>query len=719
MSVNDLIDKYGFDDDNPKSVAVRREADMMTVERFNDYLDNYYNEIGIYRNRKYLQDFVKIQGNFNHQNYKKSYGCLFTPLSVDTIQPGMLGQLDNSWFDVVESIYLKVLNVMPEYENEFSKVFTLMGAMPDRLDVIPPSGQVSRAENELDVIPEEKFLTFLEEFVSMMFEDLYFIPDNFKFKISSSGNPGLPNVIKHKGSLIDKGTSSYIENSFKIFKKAQVINFNQTLKDNNFIERFRNGNLSEIFKRYGILFFYTDQHRSQPDKSTKERFVRTMDLWNPSFYNDHLWSDAVKKIDKDFSIKKYFNRGDFVGRIFADRFKVQCKKWRFVFAESASTNQPVNICLSALRKNLGTVYGNTFKCSDAGTVSKLLADYVNINHVDLRDYDILTFDVSNFDNNLSQHINISYCKGIERVSENLADFIFINSNAPGVTSIPYAKPDPRTIRNKYFFSGNSFNLSTFNMGVSPSGVADVSERAKFVNSAFVLYTYLTKFDKDKCRRVLKGEDKYFKFLNLGDNNFIIAHKKLNITDRLKNSKVFKVDLDDNNTFGGLNLNIDFAKNTITAFESPTSTLIKVLTPERPLDDPMRSSYALGTINRYELANSNWRTATVLDAIDEVMFNRYRSVSQLELAQKRLGDRSFDKSAIYEGLTKYLGENPLSCVSSYFLSILDSGGDKLFYTDVYDNLQDFEKEIVDELFFTVINDADVDYILQFFNLRRKN
>lgn len=696
--------------------SILKEEDLIRSETEyinNDQKEKLMRKINAYRERHIncsrIEDFSKVPRCYQNDG-SKSFPCLLYNGVDNTIEHGYFGQLDNKFYDMCLSVYNICSRTLPDYANDFSKIFTFMGAIPLPVVVPPPSTRIIRRNNDLPDDPSDATLNALRNYVKFFFSSNFYIPDNFVFKIKSTGNPGFPDSILYQGMEISKDNNPYPEEGFRAFKKAIVKKQNEDLgASNEFADCLLSNNLDTLFNKFGVLYMYNDQHRGQPDVSTKVRKGYTIDHWNTDFpfKNEEVTLDKRKVIDSFFQTFSGLNKqyGD---------FDIKAKKYRFVFAESASSNTTPNLILSVIRENYGKNFSTVFKCGDPDTINKNLDLYRERFNINLRDKDLVCFDITQFDNSISPKMLIAYIKGISDVSEPLANEIAKLSTAPGIMNLPYINLDVKSKRNKIFFSGDPFNLDTYRFGVSPSGTADVSEKAKIICSFFVLYTVfgdnIPAFEK-----VLKGEDKSFYFMNLGDNNFIICDKKYNIKKKLESSTIFKIDISEENIFGGCVLKTNFDKNTISASYNPGSVLMKILSPERDLTDPMRSSYVLGTEFRNLIANSDSNIALVLESIDKVMFDMFYCSSQINLCRKSDAQIN-DKSIIYENLQKYVSRFGQMNLSKYFFEILDSGGDKLFYANIYEKLNENEKKIIDNLFFSVLEKDEIQNVLSFYQLK---
>lgn len=642
---------------------------------------------------------------------KRSFGCLLYDGVDSTIQEGIFGQLDQKFYEVCLSVYKACISRLPIHESDFSKIFTFMGVSPEPTTVPPPSTRIIRKNNSLPEDVNTEISDALQAFVSFFFKENYYIPDNFVFKIKSSGNPGFPDSILYEGVEISKNDNPYNEESFRSFKKAIVLQHAKNFKiSNKFADTLESNDLALLLNDFSMLYFYSDQHRGQPDVSSKERFGYTLRSWDT--YDDD--KDKEILLDKTEVLSKYYKNFGHLFNTYGD-FVIKAKKYRFVFAESASTNTVPNLILSCIRKNYGLNFATVYKCGDPDTLNSTFNEYKNKFGINLVNKDIFCFDITQFDNCISPNMLKAYIRGIEDVSPQLANEICKISTAPGGICGPYYNLDPRSARNKIFLTGNPLDISSFSFGVSPSGTADVSEKAKIICSFFVLYSIFGK-NVEKWRKILKGEDPSFLFFNLGDNNFIIADKNLGAKEKIMRSQIFKIDISDEMIFGGTICDIDLNKNQLNFRYNPGSILMKILAPERPIDDPLRSSYNLGTEFRYDIALSDNKIAIILETIDRVMKDKFFCSSQLELA-RRIHSSSIDKSLIYEKLQTFISNFGKANLSKFFLDILDSGGDKLFYTDLYEKLDDFEKRIIDSLFFSTFDEEEVKPILDYYGLRR--
>lgn len=215
------------------------------------------------------------------------------------------------------------------------------------------------------------------------------------------------------------------------------------------------------------------------------------------------------------------------------------------------------------------------------------------------------------------------------------------------------------------------------------------------------------------------EKKNFLISNLGDNNFIVSHKSLKAKDRLQKSKNLKIDISENNTFGGIQIKVDSKNNKFIVKPNPVSTLIKILTPERPLGDAMRSSYELGIIERWKMSNAHSDIGLILSIIDEAMYDVFGTSSQLSLCNKRMRyiESSYDeKDELWKRIANYITSNGSGSISQFFLEVMASQGDKLFYTDLYDKCTPDERKVIDSLFFTVLDEKVSRNIRSFFGIK---
>lgn len=694
-----------------KSVEDVRKDRMKAINGLSnikiDELENYYKK---FSNYKFSNDkIIKHPSNYNKND---NFPCIFDDSDMDL--NGTFGQLDHDWFFLAEFVYNRVLKEMPEYEEEASKIFTFMGCAPEPLTVPPPKTEMTRLSNGLPGDCPKEFAVFLEEFTFRFIKSNFYVRDNFVFKISSKGNPGFPDLVDSNGHLMSKNSNPYIDNSFKMFKKQQVINQNQFINSDEFADALFSANLKKLADKYDVLFMYNDQHRGQPDKFSKERKGYNQDVWKEGYSEDQIVLDK-------FGPLRFFSSYSHLGLDYSG-FKVAAKKYRLVFAESASSNTVPNLIMSSIRKNYGDNFSHTYKCSDKKQVKETLNSWITDKNME--DYDILCFDISNYDNGISASMNLAYTRGLSRTSEMLGIYSLANSMAPGYMYGPYIKPDPKWVRNRIFRTGNPFNAESFAFTISPSGLFDVSERAKIISTAFCIFEIFSNYpefriDFGRIEQILKGRDKEISILNLGDNNFIVAHKKFRIKEKFAESPIFKIDESELGVFGGLVIRFDRSKNAFKVEDSAASSIIKILCPERPLSDSMRSSYELGYMDKYDLAQTSRSISIVLESIDKWMYDHKLSSSQYDICKRRL-DKSenfaLKKGKIYEDLYKYISVYGISSLSSFFRSILDSGGDKLFYTDLYDKCTLSEQEVLDELFFTKIDDSDVENILLAFTLK---
>lgn len=658
------------------------------------------------KQRNYFNNNPKTQNNFN-KNQGRSYACVYSS-SNSFIQRDVLGQLDSAFYHLAEKVYEDCVKMDPDLEEDASKIFTFMGCSPEPIVAPPPSSKLTRTEIDLPEEPSTDFLNFLDNFLKIIINKCYHINQGTPFKIASKGNPGFPDFVKLKDVLISKYESPYLEGVFRQFKKTQILFQNDFFSSSEFLDALLSGDVFKLFRKFEMIFLYTDQHRGQPDRFNKDRKGYDIRLWldrHRSSLQDYFVTQ-----DKKNPLKKYFGEYEHLFKSYAG-FEISARKNRLVFAMSSSTNTCVNLVLSHFRKNYGEDFEFTYKNSDTKSFNDHIDRYINTHSINTSNKDIFSLDISNYDNSISPQMNSVYCGAFRRKNEVLGTIMMLNSCAPGIMNGPYMGQDPRSRRNKKIMIGNPFDLDTFAFTISPSGVCDVTERAKLICTAFILHCYSIASRKvlseDEIISVLTGRNPKFAFFNLGDNNFIIADKSLQILEFINKSDVFKVDISDAGIFGGLQFKVDHNSNSVYAIDSATSVLIKILAPERPLDDPMRSSYELGYLDKYEKAKTNKLIADILECIDKHMYNLFRSPSQKLICSKRLesGNVFSNKSEIYEHLQKYISMFGPDNISSAFREVVDSGGDKLFYTELYDSCSQKEKKILDEMFFSVIEPED--------------
>lgn len=686
----------------------------LKLEEINSMFRKYYADLG-YNGYDMFSSF-KQQSSFKAQGYrnKRSFACLLSD-GDPTIEEGKIGQLDGKYFQAVERIYNRVVNELPSLKEEATKIFTLMAALPSPLPFNPPSPELLRISIDLLPDTEEAFNNSLRRFVYWIFascgnNNVYSIA-----KIASNGNPGTPSIIDYNGVVLNKEKIYFKDRNFSAFKKAQINKFDSLIKNKKFLKAFREGDMITQFK-HGVLYFYNDQHRGQPDVWNKERFGFIPNDW-------HAIAKGVftqpTKLDKRYSITKLFGQYDHLQKSYSG-FQISAKKNRFVYAESNSGNGPLNVALSNIRYNYGKEFPYCFKCSDYVSMQEYLDKWQTENpSIKLEDYEIFTFDVTNYDNTFSRGMMRAYIEGVDMFNEDLATLIAYENGAPGGYIGQYDGLDPRSKRNKLFLDGNPFDISTFNFGVAPSGTGEVTEKAKLPCLCFVLFTVFGEFNETRWSDILKWKDKRFLISNLGDNNFIVAHKSLKAKDKLQRSKNLKIDISENNTFGGIQIKVDCKNNRFEVKPNPVSTLIKILTPERPLGDPMRSSYELGIIERWKMSNAQSDIGLILSIIDEAMYDVFGSSSQLSLCTKRMRylESTYDeKDQLWKRIANYITSNGSGSISQFFLEIMASQGDKLFYTDLYEKCTPDERRVIDSLFFTVLDEDVSKNIRNFFGIK---
>lgn len=658
------------------------------------------------------------KGSGNRISYR-SYACLRSSEDI-FMQRHFFGQLDERYFDFVSRVYNDALKIDPSLSEEATKIFTFMGCSPSPMLAPPPSSSLTRLEIGLSDNPGNEFLEFMKKFLGLFIKNFMKRRADTPFKIGSQGNPGFPDFVSVSDILISKYENPYFENTFREFKKAQIIDQNSFFLSNEFQDTLISGDLEQLFLNYGMIFFYTDQHRGQPDRFDKERKGFDIEMWISKEKNKNI-ENFYRTQDKKRNLKEYFGRYNHLFKTY-ENFEISCKKNRLVFAMSSSTNTCVNLIFSHFRKNYGDELSFTYKCSDKDNLQESVNSFIDRFSVILSDYDIFTFDVSNYDNSISPQMNVEYCRAFYDFNELLGSIMIANSSAPGAMRGPFFGPSQKASRNHTVMLGNCFDPSSFMFSISPSGVADVTERAKLICSSFVLF-YAVNSLKESSKTdqqvvdsivldILKGNNPLFAFFNLGDNNFIIAHKNLHIREKLQNSNIFKIDISKEGFFGGLQIKINYKENKIEVKDSAVSTLIKMLSPERPIDDPLHSSYDLGIINRYEKARSNNIIGNILDSIDRNMYDMFRCDSQINICRKRIQEGAVDssKSIIYEDLSRFLSLFGVENLSKFFLDIVESGGDKLFYTDLYDQCSEKEKKMLDNLFFSVLKDEECSNVI---------
>lgn len=692
---------------------------------------DYYQSINVPAplNNFHLRDFLRNQRNYSS---KKSFPCLLVDKFVDTIQPGYLGQLDEKYFDIVSNIYSDICKRLPYLKDSATKVFTFMGALPSPLTIPPPSTQVTRIANGLAADSPREFNDTLYHVVSMFLDNFMGLSETYFPKIASNGNPGFPEFCADNDVLVSKSENPYAIRAFHAFKKAQCHNFSIVCNEEEFNKARSNMDMRTLLSRYGVVYMWTDQHRGQNDKSTKERYGYTEDSWNTDSYA----TVKPRKLDKSWTIENFYSNFHQFNRSYTkDNIKIQSKRSRLVFAMSSSINTPINLVLSNFRKNFSKAYEGVYKCSCVEHALRNLSNYIS-KHYDNspRDFELFTFDITQYDNNIAPSMLYAYVKAFYDYNSNLGYDIGMLSTAPGSMKIPFAEPDQRCSRNYILNIGDPINPHSYGFGISPSGTADVSEKAKLIPTAFVIYEYLSKIrrvesclnDVKKLRRVvddiLSGNNSELFFMNLGDNVCIVSDVRLEFRLSLLESSIFKIDISEIGEFGGLLIRAkerphgELKSASIDVSDSPVSTLHKLLSPERPIDDNMRSTYELGLISKYDVAEGNRDIAIILDSIDRNLYDALGSSSQYDLAKRNINNIIARNSALddtYREIALAASRNSMTSPSSFFVELINSGGDKLFYTDLYDSLTDREKQIVDKLFFTNIEEDVFERIYKYY------
>lgn len=660
-----------------------------------------------YNNHASIESMIKTPKAFTNSG-RRSFATLLYNGHGKTLQKDFFGQLDSNYYDMCYEVFNACASRIPVCKDDFSKIFSFMGAVPVPVTIPCPSTGIIRENQNLPRDPSKSKLDKLRIFIREFFSKNLYVPDGFVFKISSTGNPGFPEIIEFNSSIIDKNNSPYREEAFRIFKKSQVLRQNQFYASNQFKDILLSNDLNALYDQYEMLYFYTDQHRGQPDRSSKERFGYTSDNWS----RNNPDRNKEFHLDKDLVIDKFFSNFSHLKRKYGE-FNVKSRKWRFVFAESSSTNTVPNLILSCLRHNYGENYAFTYKCGDHITVNKKIDEYIKKFKIRLELKDILVFDISQFDNSISPAMLEYYIRGISDVNYNLGNELAKLSTAPGCCNLPYINLDIKSLRNKNFLLGDPFDIDSFLFGTSPSGTADVSEKAKLICSFFVL-NEIVDADYLVYDKIMSGEDASFLFLNLGDNNFILCDKSYKAKEKLEKSDIFKVDLSNEMIFGGLRFEVRYDENRIVSRPNAGSFLMKMLAPERPLDDEMRSDYLFGLEYRAELAQTDDQIAFVLETIDRKMMDMFGCSEQLKLARLyKKRNRSLEKSLVYIELSKYISKYGMSNLSIFFKQVVESGGDKLFYTDIYEKLSDSEKKIIDKAFFSTFEEEEISNILKFY------
>lgn len=715
-----------------KDPQVRFNDLSYTNKNENHFIDGpmneWYKNIGASTNEVF--SLHKILRNQRNYPVNKSFPCLLTDTFVDTIQNGYLGQLDEKFFSLSEAVYNDLTSRLPYLKDAASKIFSFMGALPDPLTIPPPSTEVTRLANGLPGDTPEDFNDVVYTLVSYFLDNFMTLGEDYFPKIASDGNPGIPDVVVHDGLLLRKDNNPYAVRSFHSFKKAQCNFFSSICENDEFLSARERRDMVTLLQNFGILYMWTDQHRGQNDKASKERFGYVPESWNCDQYQ---LVNAIK-LDNEYTIKRFYSKFPQFNRTYTDEnMYVRSKRSRLVFAMSSSINSPINLILSNFRKNFAKAFDSVYKCSCVEHADSNLKEYINKHYRGSnRQFDLFTFDITQYDNNIAPSTLYSYVKAFYDFNENLGYDIGMLAISPGSCKMPFAEPDPRVDRNRILNIGNAMDANSFGFGISPSGTADVSEKAKLIPTSFVIYEYmklkhrlgLVSSDRKKfineMECILRGMNPEIFFMNLGDNLCVVVDRRLEFRELLLESKIFKIDISDIGEFGGLLIkkvdDYGSADTCIEVIDSPISTLHKILSPERPIDDKMRSTYELGIIEKYTIAEGNSDIAVILDSIDRNMFNMFGASSQLDLAKRNIKRILADNARLdntYREIALAATRSSVVSPSIFFMQILESGGDKLFYTDLYDSLSDREKEIIDDLFFTNIEEDVFGKIYKFY------
>lgn len=540
----------------------------------------------------------------------------------------------------MNKLYDAIVQELPDMKDDFTVLFTIRGTVTTTLDNISlNTNSVRESKNLARSLSTETMIQY-ETFIDTLFEgiDLNELHPSCRY-VKKKGTYGFGAFYKDvKNNNKDSWTdANFLVNDEDLYGNGKLEQLKYFIDHIDEIKPLiEQGDLRTLFKEHSIAFLSIIGWRKQFDEEGKIRYIIPVD--NLLFYLTEL-----EEYDYYSVISAFVKQGILESTKSPDgKHTLQCERFRTIFGQNSS----VAIYANAIIKHFREFFKNKFEQTFKFTSKDILITYV-LNSIGfkkfiklLKNMDMFNLDATSFDTNYPIEGEIVLSKCISKKARFLGLLTLIISICPVAAGIlGYSKKLHRKVTNMII--GLPYDPKTWFFARGKSGDTTVDFRAKFfcsfVLTLAILKTLELEFTPSNISKVLNHELPIF-FLNLGDNNLIICHKKYTETLRkyIDANDILRFNYEENIKFGGMLWTID-KDHGIKIIRSPLSVIAKLVSPEYDYISKEHHGWTEGIKTRFDEAREEAEqygdstNLTLLELVNKLMVEELKSEPLEELA----------------------------------------------------------------------------------------